>query len=581
MAAITTAQAGNWSATATWTGGVVPGNGDTVTLNHAVTCNDNRTVGVSPGAGAATAAILCNAALTVDGATLTCRGDIKLNDVGLILNNRGIFEFDASQAGTPSTALYICAPTDHNQASARVTANGTSGSLCTIRSVNTNGGANGRIDNNGFLRGGMVTCTYTNFLRVGDGTYPHYAIYWFPSNGADALTLDHCTFDTCGPLLGDNNMVAGVTLHVTNCTTKNSLGSNSIELLSNTTSTSIRELAGCVFDKNAVLTSASLTVTPENIFLGGYTGGASTTYVTWSGNLVRSTDANDYSVFGDVLNDYWLKDGAISNPHYFQWADGGNWTVDGAIFELSGGTATDGDIISMPSPASARTYVVKNCLALPNDNGGESGDFISALGNANVTFQVRHNTYVASNQVSNGCRVGETYNAHAGMCTLFKDNIAWHATSGGHKFTNTNGAPNNNVVSPANANFNAGWNLQAGSQLKGYNTPMTGGSPGANDVDGDPQFVDRTRNIKTWDTSLGGPGTVAHALAELGKRNEAGYNSAYTVAALRTYVRAGFMPQATAIRSAASDSTTIGAVQWVSSSQVIDSDYLFYQIVQT
>lgn len=49
MAAITTAAAGNWSATGTWNGGVVPGNGDTVTLNHAVTVDVDTIIGHSPG----------------------------------------------------------------------------------------------------------------------------------------------------------------------------------------------------------------------------------------------------------------------------------------------------------------------------------------------------------------------------------------------------------------------------------------------------------------------------------------------------------------------------------------------------
>ncbi|PIR38319.1 MAG: hypothetical protein COV34_01795 [Candidatus Zambryskibacteria bacterium CG10_big_fil_rev_8_21_14_0_10_42_12] len=48
-AAITSAQTGNWSDTSTWTGGVVPGDGDTVTISngHTVTVNTDTIVGAS------------------------------------------------------------------------------------------------------------------------------------------------------------------------------------------------------------------------------------------------------------------------------------------------------------------------------------------------------------------------------------------------------------------------------------------------------------------------------------------------------------------------------------------------------
>src|SRR5437879_3120032 len=148
MAAITTAAAGNWSATGTWTGGVIPGNGDTITLNHAVTCDTSRTVGISPAVGG-TAAVTANAVLTIAaGARLTCRGDFLRNAAAgqLLVAAGGAFRFDASQAGTPSTALYVCRETASGFGGTVLVTQGTVGARCTVDSDNTNGGANGRFD---------------------------------------------------------------------------------------------------------------------------------------------------------------------------------------------------------------------------------------------------------------------------------------------------------------------------------------------------------------------------------------------------------------------------------------------------
>jgi len=59
----------------------------------------------------------------------------------------------------------------------------------------------------------------------------------------------------------------------------------------------------------------------------------------------------------------------------------------------------------------------------------------------------------------------------------------------------------------------------------------------------DPVLRDPSRNLAQWDLILGGPGTAEHAITELLKMNDdEGYNPAYRVSGLITFVRGGFQP---------------------------------------
>lgn len=88
------------------------------------------------------------------------------------------------------------------------------------------------------------------------------------------------------------------------------------------------------------------------------------------------------------------------------------------------------------------------------------------------------------------------------------------------------------------------------------------------DITSDPQFLDASRTVATWDASLGGAGTRANVATELAKRSGFGgtYNTDYTIANLKTYLFTGFRPTNSAFLASGSDGTAIGAVDYVASS---------------
>ena len=108
MATITAAQAGNWSATSTWTGGVVPGNGDTACLNGFVVVMNIATIPASGtlaqldgsnGSGGSTVG-----RLTIDLATL---GNAVINATQILAYNPGSSGFLGVSGAAPSNTLTI------------------------------------------------------------------------------------------------------------------------------------------------------------------------------------------------------------------------------------------------------------------------------------------------------------------------------------------------------------------------------------------------------------------------------------------------------------------------------------------
>jgi hypothetical protein len=550
MAARTSAAAGNWSAPATWTGGLIPGNGDTATITHDVVVTANQIVGTSPASGTTAVTVNSGGKLTLaTGITFTCRGDIRFNGTTFQMNAGSTFKFDASQFPTTPLSQHYFMYFSHS-ASSILTVNGTAGSRCTITSDALGGsGAIARTDV------WHPTIRYCDITRLGQSGVAAIEM----GGGYSTFDLEQVVLDTCGEMTL-SYLGATAIVRLVNVTRKNTLsafsttnGGTPVAL-----TTGVRLMQGCVFDKVVWNTWLDWTVT-DTVFTGGIGVSGTTALATFSGNLLEWPTNYDQQIRGDVVDTYCFANHTETNPHYLQLEATG--TVRGCIFEYLG-TAANGDCVMPGTPGAPVTITIENCIGLPNAGNGSPGSHFSLLGNANVTLVSRHNTWFVGNKA--GGIIGETYTGHAGMVTQYRDNLFWDTAATNYKLLNGSGTAVDQVAASA-IHHNAGYNvLLPGSNGKGYHgLVLSSGAPGASDVDGvDPQFVDPARDVQKWDASIaGGAGSVAHALAELKKKNEPGYNVAYHIAGLLAYVKAGFVPQATAYQ-AASDVVT-GSNGWI------------------
>ncbi len=537
-----TVQAGAWSDPATW-GGHVPGDGDTITINNPVTVDVNTTIGASLAAGQ-TPAIVVNAPLTVaPGATLTVRGDVVVGNTALTLQPGSSFVFDSSRAPDPAHTSYVVQVANgYDQKNALFLAEGTANAHVSVRS--DPGGAPGRFVNSGGKYGpeGTIQASFTDFNRIGDAQ--HDAMQPWQGGWGNTFRLTDSTLTDCGPirtatsLAGNDNFILE-RVRFLDSTTRPLFFSGWAPLTTGT-----RLIEGCVFDQGPSFVGPTGLTIRNNFFYDGYYSTESR-WADFSGNFVRMTEIEGLPVEGNVSDSYFLQDSGLWNPHFISPSQGvGDVTIDGAIFEYTG-TDGQGDAVVNFSPLTPTTYKILRSIVLPNAAGDNSGTLFTLHGNDNTTLIAEHNTFVAGSQ---GATFGEAYAGHTGMIASFRANLAWTPAgpSRGFKLQQDSYTSATDVAAPASVDYNGGWNLGSGRQGYGYNlTPGATGAFGAHDVQADPYFVDPTRNVESWDRSLGGDGTVAHVLA----RFEAG-DPAYTVAALLSYIRDGFAPQNPAYQNA-------------------------------
>lgn len=557
MAAITSAQNGNWSASGTWTGGVVPGVGDTVTISHNVTVDTNTTVGTSSAAGTIVVQIGSLKNLVVDsGVSLTVRGDTRLGNGVLTLQPGSTYTFDSSAAsGTPNYKIRFGDAS--NQASSKLVCSGLINSPVTITTAS--GSANGLIGRfaNGATAWTSINALYTNFSNLGKTTngYDASALELNPLGAGTEIYLGKCTFTNCG-LVESIACLAGNNVTVSGCFFDSGIDSSTFDLrlLTTAATSGVRILRENVFWSKATTrvvvfaTSVQGYICENNCF-------GTTRYSSISSNdrmsschnnlfLQRSASTGHIGEPGaTVLNNYLVGDVGSEHSYLsvfnYTTGSGGRCVYDSFVYEDTSDNI-DSDLSQALLPSVPITIRHIRGLALPNSQGYMCGNH-TAHGNSFTTLEYEHNT-MCSRQPGGGTGDGAFYNGssyagHSGMITYCKSNLIWAKgtpSQDGWIIYDATGTVTD-VALPSGLDYNATYNLNNGTV---YNPSGTGGqtkrgyqgfrlsdqniathditlSSGTNEQTQGPKFRDPYRYFANFDSTYLGnsPTAWTHATA--------------------------------------------------------------------
>lgn len=506
---------------------------------------------------AAGSRLIVNAPLTIAGTlTLNCTNG-SITDIVTIAAGAGI-EFDV-----PSGQRMPVATTTLNNQRSRIRLNGSAGNEAYIRSKF--GGGTAWLSRFTAAAGGYIRGSYCNFTRLYDGSMHGVETL------ADDLTLDHYTFDASGSLSWLTDLGVSGTLSLTDGQHINGVSTSSlISTMTSTKSGGTRDIHRCYFDKQ-LGGSPGQTWQDANFYrdvlmlgigVAGTVRWARFEEMLWRRTASRQTTL----ILGDILNCYILDDHTGTNPlavsPIANFGGSTTLTIDGTVWDYWGSDGA-GDFFQCQTQSAPKTVRLYRNLVLPargNPTGASAGYVLGAGNVNNITTVVEHNTATVFANGGGYC-FGETVAARAGFVSSFKSNIAYGVTNGVvgtmvYDFA-FGGTPTLDVIAIADIDKNCAYRVAAGSAGRGYNSSHTG-TPGLTDLpfNTNPLFVDVSRDISTWDASLGGPGTRASALERLRVDKT-------LIAALRTHVRGGWAPTELLLKDAGHDGATVGAVEGV------------------
>lgn len=576
MTAYTATQTGNWSNPATWGAAGPPTSGDTATIGaFTVTVDVNTSVGTSP--NDATTKVVDKTSATgslivATGVTFTVLGNIGgVNGSVLTLNAGSTLIFDNSgSGGSPIYTIVSAGFQKYNF-------NGTLGSPCVIQAIV---GATFALNANW----SSMIATYTTFRRCSTPGATNSA-------GGTAISITHCTYDTCGKIDITHNSATIDFTFTDNIDIAPTHATDSLGLTTSVAATSgVRTVSRNAMLKNFSDLAKSL-IFDNNVF-------ASINCVSVSATFSRPARNNTFigagtinSGNGQAMSGSWngvyvVVENSSGNPHFISplAKNAVDETYDRIVFESQTPDLIDvGDcfIMNASSTSGGNKAIARNCIVLKAANGAPSGTALTIFNNATaplfdgyrITANADNSALIGTIGRRGAFAIAESGSGVADQVTNLKSNLVWagSATAGylGERVTGNV----KDIITAAGADKNWRYNLSAGDNQRGYedraasNTLWTAGDAVAASVDansgtGDPLLLDNTRNMAAWAVARGYGTTYADAKAAI-------YADPTRGADLINYIFEGHKVQNASMRNAAHDGGTVGAANYHKSTRTL------------
>lgn len=322
--------------------------------------------------------------------------------------------------------------------------------------------------------------------------------------------------------------------------------------------------ANCVFAKGYVYSTSS---------------GVDAFAATWSGHVVGSdADGVDLPPSVTTSNCYYFHY-YQDNPHLVRTCNGSN--VYGCIFDAPLNAAL-GDLV-MTGDGQGSLEISYNIVPPSMANSSYSmspGKLVSNLQSTGTgsTFNIHHNTGCVQGSEGGLVGLGENSGGDPVGCVPYcRDNIAWSdGDNPGSYDVIICDLHGTTVDACGTVDYNGGWHLLSPSnnyvststpatKFGYYGVRVSGSNFGTHDVNANPGFIDKTRNlIRWWREQSGDPAyvaaqTPAHDLPLAVAWLVSNPDQAST---MMTWVKNGYKPTNSAYHNTGHDGSDIGAMPW-------------------